>query len=175
MQCPVFVLAVQAEPGDPIRRLRAWLKIGLRTFGLRCISIEQRRKDMDTRKYSAGFITAEDVRDGLRHDRIVNVLESTAFNSSALVLDLESGDQFRLNRTNTKILQKAWGFESDAWIGLELELSLGTYKDWSKDPPEDKETVIAQTISPRPQGNGTQVILPPRPPPKGELDDEIPF
>ena len=104
-----------------------------------------------------------------------NVLESTSFNTPSLLLDLESGDQFRLNKTNARALQKAWGFESDLWFGLELELSLGTYKDWNKDPPEDRETVVARAVSPRPQGNGTQVIAPPRPPLKGEMDDEIPF
>src|SRR5262245_60967987 len=39
---PVFVLRVQAEPGvHVICSLRAWLKEGLRTFGLRCVSIEE--------------------------------------------------------------------------------------------------------------------------------------
>jgi hypothetical protein len=42
MRRPVFTLAVRAEPGvAKIRSLRAWLKIGLRTFGLRCLSIVQ--------------------------------------------------------------------------------------------------------------------------------------
>ena len=37
---PVFVVHVRAEPGvDVIRALRGWLKVGLRNFGLRCISI----------------------------------------------------------------------------------------------------------------------------------------
>ena len=51
---PVFALRVRAEPGvDVIRSLRAWLKVGLKTFGLRCVSIEQlKQKDntMDMKK-----------------------------------------------------------------------------------------------------------------------------
>jgi hypothetical protein len=37
---PIFV--VRAEPGvDAIRALRAWLKIGLRMFGLRCVEVRE--------------------------------------------------------------------------------------------------------------------------------------
>src|SRR5262245_25274783 len=40
---PTFVLRVQAEPGvDEIRSLRAWLKCGLRDFGLKCVSISEK-------------------------------------------------------------------------------------------------------------------------------------
>jgi hypothetical protein len=43
MTRPVFALRVRAEPDtrDEIRRLRAWLKRGLRDFGLRCLDIHQ--------------------------------------------------------------------------------------------------------------------------------------
>ena len=34
--------------------------------------------------------------------------------------------------------------KANDWIGQELELSLGTYKDWKTDPPVDKETVKVQ-------------------------------
>jgi hypothetical protein len=38
----VFTLQVQSEPGvDVIRNLRRWLKIGLRSLGLKCTSIEE--------------------------------------------------------------------------------------------------------------------------------------
>src|ERR1700704_7197424 len=34
----IFLLTVRPEPGvDGVRALRAWLKIGLRTFGLKCL------------------------------------------------------------------------------------------------------------------------------------------
>ena len=39
-----YLLTVRAEPGvDDVRALRAWLKIGLRTFGLRCLGITPRK------------------------------------------------------------------------------------------------------------------------------------
>ena len=64
------------------------------------------------------------------------------------VLELENGSQFTLNDGNFNILIKAWGYESSDWIGKELILELGTYKDWRADPPEEKETVRVRAISP---------------------------
>ena len=69
-----------------------------------------------------------------------------------LLLELKNGTQFALNQTNTAILIKAWGHDTDAWIELELELALGTYKDWSDDPPTEKPTVRVRAISPAPAG-----------------------
>jgi len=44
MERPVFALRVRAEPGvDAIRSLRAWLKRGLRSYGLRCVDVRQER------------------------------------------------------------------------------------------------------------------------------------
>jgi hypothetical protein len=49
MERPIYVLTVRAEPGvDGIRALRAWLKRGLRDFGLVCLDVheERRRSEM---------------------------------------------------------------------------------------------------------------------------------
>jgi hypothetical protein len=112
MTTPIFAIRVRARPGvDAIRSLRAWLKIGLRTFGLKCVSAEQvefktdRSVTMDTRKYGSGFIKPDDVRDGPREEKIIHVFESEKY--SRLVLELESGDQFTLNQTNVRVLQKS--------------------------------------------------------------------
>jgi len=42
-----FVLRLVAERGvaDPIRSLRALLKVALRRYGLRCVAIEEKRKE----------------------------------------------------------------------------------------------------------------------------------
>src|SRR5215510_9636855 len=92
---PVFALRVQAEPGvHVIRSLRARLKEGLRTFGLRCISIEevtQENKTMDMRKYAAGVIMPEDLRDGPRTEVIIGVTINEKHKCP--VLEFESGDQ----------------------------------------------------------------------------------
>jgi hypothetical protein len=52
MKRTTYVLTVRAEPGvDDIRALRGWLKVGLRTFGLKCIGIIPKQKEtiMDAR------------------------------------------------------------------------------------------------------------------------------
>ena len=129
---------------------------------------------MDMRKFGSGFIKPDDVRDGPRLERIINVYESEKYGCP--VLEFASGDQFSLNATNTKILSKAWGFESDDWIGLELELSLGHYNDWHTDPPTEKETVVVRAISTRqPSSSDGGAPLPAPRPRREPLDDEIPF
>jgi len=100
----------------------------------------------------------------------------------ALTLELESGSQFTLNDGNTNTLIKAWGHDTDTWIGLELALELGTYKDWRADPPEEKETVRVRAISPSPSAqNGSAPTSKPLPPSRvatssrDDMDDLIPF
>lgn len=78
-----FTLRVRAEEGvDGIRSLRAWLKRGLRDFGLRCLEVQecnqQRRTTMgiDMRNYASTYVKPDNVRDGPITTRIVNVFES---------------------------------------------------------------------------------------------------
>jgi hypothetical protein len=129
---------------------------------------------MDTRKYGSGFLKPDDVRDGPRQERIIAVLESQKYD--CLQLELESGDTFSLNMTNTRVLQKAYGLESDDWLDHTIELSLGHYQDWKSNPPGEKETVVLRPISPRQPSSdngGTKPL--PRPSVRGALDDDIPF
>jgi hypothetical protein len=135
---------------------------------------------LDMRKFATGFLRPDDVRDGARVEKIVNVYEHEKYNRP--VLDLESGAQFTLNESNTRILNKAWGFDSDDFLDQELELSLGHYKDWREDPPVEKETVVVRPLSPaKPTaGNGAQPRPRPAPPVpvrgvRSDMDDEIPF
>jgi hypothetical protein len=178
-----YRLLVRAQPGidDDIRALRGWLKQGLRTFGLKCVSItpKDKAKAMDARKFASKYTKPDDVRDGPIKTRIISVLEDDRYNR--LILELETGSQFALNDGNTNTLIKAWGHNTDDWIGLELQLELGTYKDWRADPPEEKETVRVHTISPGKNAqNGSAPASKPLPPSavlasKAEMDDEIPF
>jgi hypothetical protein len=94
---------------------------------------------MDMRSYAPKVVKPDQVRDGAIQTRIINVFEHERFNRP--VLELETGSQFMLNDGNLNALIKAWGAESDDWIGLELALELGHYKDWHEDPPCEKETV----------------------------------
>ena len=91
---------------------------------------------MDARKYASKNIRPDNVRDAPIQARIVNAFEEDRY--SRLCLELETGAEFPLNDGNTNILIKAWGHNTDEWIGLEVELYLGTYKDWRADPPEEK-------------------------------------
>jgi hypothetical protein len=141
---------------------------------------------MDARKYASTYIKPDHVRDGPIQTRIINVFESERH--GRLVLELETGSQFTLNESNTNVLIKAWGHNTDDWIGQEIELVLGTYKDWKSDPPPDKETVKVRAISPaKTAQNGGAPVNKPLPPSiksaapggaaslRGEMDDEIPF
>jgi hypothetical protein len=143
---------------------------------------------MDMRNYAAKYIKPDNVRDGPIRTRIINVFESERLGRP--VLELENGSQFTLNEGNNNILIQAWGYNSDDWIGQEIEFLLGTYKDWRSDPVVDKETVKVRTISPAKAGtaNGgaAAVSKPPLPASRtaapggsatlrGEMDDEIPF
>jgi hypothetical protein len=183
---PVYFLKVCAEPGvDDVRALRGWLKVGLRRFGLKVIGIStEKERVMDMRNYTAKYIKPDQVRDGPIQTRILNVFESERY--SRPVLELETGAQFTLNDGNTSALIKAWGPESDDWIGLEVELFPGTYKDWNADPIVDRETVKVRAVSPAKtaaDNNGAKPAPRPLPPSrvtatatrKDDLNDEIPF
>jgi hypothetical protein len=181
MERPAYVLKVRAEPGvNDIRALRAWLKIGLRTFGLRCVEIEQsnRRVKMDMRKYSAGVIKPEDLHEGPQLEKVVDVSENDKYGCA--VLHFESGRQLYCWNNYARILTKAWGYESEHWIDQELECSLGHYTDRKTDT--EKETVDIRPISPAKPGafdikapgkaiapGGGAASL------RNVLDDDIPF
>ena len=134
---------------------------------------------MDMRKY-AGFIRPDDVRGGPLRETIARVGESEKFECPALVF--ESGSELTLFNysTNLRAMLKAYGYESNDWIGHMVELSLGTYTD--KDGVE-KETVDLKPVSSRDgSGEGPQRVDPAKillPPPKGsaadDMDNEVPF
>jgi hypothetical protein len=43
---PIFIVHLQPQPGvDPVRALRAFLKVALRRFGLKAIDVRQSSKD----------------------------------------------------------------------------------------------------------------------------------
>jgi hypothetical protein len=175
MKRTAYRLLVRAEP-DVVDEIRA-------LFALKCVEItpKNEEKKMDARKFASKYVKPDTVREGPIQTRIISIFESERF--ARPVLELETGSQFMLNETNVNILSKAWGHETDAWIGLELQLELGTYKDWNDDPPTEKETVKVRAISPAPAKeaqNGSTPASKPLPPsrviasPK-DMDDEIPF
>ena len=175
----MFALRVQAEPGVHVfRALRAWLKIGLRTFGLRCVSIEevnQENKTMDMRKYASGVIMPEDLRNGPRQERIINVYISQKHDVPVLVF--ESGDELFAWPNIARVLGRAYGFKDEKdWVGHVVKLSLGTYTD--KKTGEEKDTIILEAVSSRDgSDNGEPQRVDPAKLPKlsDDLSDEMPF
>jgi hypothetical protein len=184
MKRTTYRLMVRAQPGvvDEIRALRGWLKAGLRTYGLRCVEVTPKDgvKAMDARKFASKYVKPDNVRDGPIQTRIISVLEDERYDR--LLLELETGSQFALNDGNTNTLIKAWGHDTDAWVGQELVLELGHWKDWRADPPEEKETVKVRAVTAAGAQNGSAPAAKPLPPSmvtpkslKDDLSDEIPF
>jgi hypothetical protein len=101
---------------------------------------------MDAREYISKIIKPDTVRDSPIQARIVNVFVEERYNRPCL--ELETGAEFPLNAGNTTALIKAFGHETDDWVGHEVELFLGTYKDYRADPVEEKETVRVRAAEP---------------------------
>jgi hypothetical protein len=188
-----FVVTFTAAPGsDGIRALRGVLKLALRRFGLRAISIcehtapkisrsrtaqaartaHARRQEttimgLDMRKYSGtAFIKPGDVKAGPLRVVIVDVTEGKYGRPD---LEFDDGTKLSLNATNNRTLVTAYGSNSDDFINKEIELSLGEVEYNG----EMQETVIVKPISPPVEKK------PPPPKPKnssgGDMDDEVPF
>jgi hypothetical protein len=117
---------------------------------------------MDMRKFGGGAIRPDDLRDGPRVERIVEITENETHGCA--VLHFESGDSLFCWNTIARVLNRAWGFDSDDWIGQEVELSLGTYRDKKTDT--DKEQIVVRAVSP-PKSKSV--------PAKHDMDDDIPF
>jgi len=132
---------------------------------------------MDMRKYSTGvIIKPEDLYEGPRLEKIINVSENEKHGCA--VLEFESGDSFYCWPNYTRILSKAWGWESEKWLNQEVELALDHYTDKKTDA--QKETVKLRAVSPaKPASGGTPSkaiaaggALPSR---NSDMDDDIPF
>ena len=125
----------------------------------------------------------DNVRDAPIQARIVNVFVEDRY--GRLCLELETGAEFPLNDGNSNVLIKAWGHDTDNWIGLEVELYLDTYKDWRADPPEEKETVtracdLTRECGGAANGGTPTTTKPPLPPSRtagknDDINDDIPF
>jgi hypothetical protein len=134
----------------------------------------------DMREYGTKFIKPDHVRDGPIVSRVVAVFVGELYGRP--ILELETGGQFTLNEGNTNALIKAWGSNSDDWIGQEIELLLGTYQDWKT--KEDKETVKAHPRSPAKSAatnGGAPAVSKPLPASRtasslrDDLSDDVPF
>jgi hypothetical protein len=78
---------------------------------------------MDMRKFSGkNFVKVNDVRHGSIEEKVADIREG---NYGKPDLIFESGDILSVNATNNKILMRAYGTQSDRWIGKMIELFLG--------------------------------------------------
>jgi hypothetical protein len=123
---------------------------------------------MDMRKFAGSkFITVDDLRDGPREETI-NAIGPGKYERP--VATFESGDRFSLNITNTNTLIKAYGPNDQDWIGCVIELAIGDVKYNGG----IQDGVVARPVSP-PKPVASRTPVPKTPPPKPDLDDEMPF
>jgi hypothetical protein len=97
---------------------------------------------MDTRKFAGPtFIGLADVNGGALREQIA-VVNTGKYDKLNIVF--ETGDILSLNATNVKILQKAYGVDSDLWIGKDVELYAGEVEYQKKMRP----SVLIRPVSP---------------------------
>jgi len=124
---------------------------------------------MDMRKFSGDhFIKLDDVRDGPLHE-VIAAVKLGKYDKPDLVF--ESGDLLSLNATNNKALIRAYGRNSDDWIGKEIDLLQGEIPFNN----EMKETVIVQPASPPQPSARTKLKLSDKKKPANAFDDEDQF
>jgi hypothetical protein len=112
------------------------------------------------------FVKIDDVRDGPIKGTIVDITEGQF---EKLNLTLDTGDCLSLNKTNTTILMRAFGTDSDRAIGQTVRLLLGEIKYQGR----MQEAVVLEPIKPAPDaafGSPANAKKPSTDP-----DDEIPF
>jgi hypothetical protein len=123
---------------------------------------------MDMRDYAgSAFITVEGLREGPRQETIVAVALGKY---DKPVTSFESGDQFALNKTNTRTLINAYGEDSRDWIGNTVELFLGT----ATFNGEERESVVVRPVSPSKLVE-SRMPAPKSSRPANDMSDNIPF
>ena len=115
---------------------------------------------MDMQEFSGGgFVKVDDVKEGPIKEQI-DAVKLGKWDKPNLVF--ESGSLLSVNATNNRILMRAYGRNSDDWVGKEVELYLGEIE--LQGTP--REAVLVRPISPP--------INKPKKPPV-DFDDEIPW
>jgi hypothetical protein len=125
---------------------------------------------MDMGKYAgSAFLKAEHLVNGPRSETIAKVRDGS-FDRPELVF--EDGDVLSLNVTNTRVLCRNFGPNSDDWIGKSIELSAGEIEFKG----EKRASILVKPLSPA-VPKSKQQPLPPEPEPSlsDEMADEIPF
>jgi hypothetical protein len=103
-----------------------------------------RNEVVDMSKYMGGrFLKAADIKEsGPIRARIADIEIGEKFDKPEAILD--DGSVLSLNATNCSRLGRAYGADSDDWIGKEIELDVGEV-DFKG---ELKESILVEPISP---------------------------
>jgi hypothetical protein len=98
------------------------------------------------RKFAGtAFIKTADVTDAPRRETIAAVNVGKYDRPVAV---FESGDQLTLNATNTKTLIRAYGDDSESWVGHTVELYLGEAEYEGETKPSVKVRPISLPFGP---------------------------
>lgn len=122
---------------------------------------KQKEKIMDIKKYIPNvFLKVDHVKaSGAIRVKVTGISEGQYDKPN---LAFNDGSQLSLNATNCRTLARAYGTESDDWIGKEVELTLGEIQYQGK----QQEAILVKPISPPIENKAS---------PKPDLNDEIPF
>lgn len=126
---------------------------------------------MDMRKFSGEhFVKVDDVKDGPIDGQIA-VIKEGKYDKPNIVF--ESGDVLSLNATNNQILMRAYGSDSDRWIGKMIQMFLGVIQYQGT----DHEAVLVRPISPPLKKAKAEKATDEKKPSSApaNMDDEIPF
>jgi hypothetical protein len=134
--------------------------------------VAKQRKEAKTMdisdQISSGFIKVPDLAAGPRRAAIASVRPGRFERPD---VEFQDGSILSLNATNMRILARAWGTETDAWTGKEVELYVGQ----TEFQGQKRDSVLVRAISPDiPKGQQ------PKPKPaagggRDPMDDAIPF
>jgi len=120
---------------------------------------------MDMSKYiGPQFLKVEDIR--ASEPRQVTIVDVKEGNYDKPTLHFDDGTCLDCNTTNGRALARAYGYESDDWIDKEVRLVVGEVQYQGK----PQETVLIKPISPPVENKA-----PPKPEPRPDFDDSIPF
>ena len=113
---------------------------------------------MNVSGYYTTYVKAADFAEG--ETRLVTIKKVAAVDVS-----FDDDSIFTLNATNWRVLTKAFGVETDNWIGQTIKLTRGE----APDEGEMKPTIFVEAVSPPLSESDRK--LPPKPPAMLDPDD----
>jgi hypothetical protein len=131
---------------------------------------EKKGANMDVREWIGGtFLKLEDMGATPIVLTIVDIAEGKYDKPD---LTFNDGSKLSLNKTNGRAIVRAWGYETDDWIGQQVELSVGltTYNG------EEQKSILLVPITRATPANAGRLLKPSKLTRMSEPpDDDIPF